>query len=139
MNELKQVNPLAVLVGVVILSFLGFVWYGMLFIEPWADMQGLTEAQRNTDPSIGTWISNIIATIIPLYVLGWLLIKMGVKGMVNAALVGLLLAFTFSFLPQMIGNMFAFKPYGLAWVTGGSDMVAMAIGGAILGAWPKKG
>jgi hypothetical protein len=37
----------------------------------------------------------------------------------------------------MVTNMFAQQPYGLAWITGGFDMVGMTISGFILGAWTK--
>jgi hypothetical protein len=34
--------------------------------------------------------------------------------------------------------MFAQSPYALSWITGGFDMVALTIGGLIIGGWRSK-
>ncbi len=97
----------------------------------------LAEVEANP-PGAGVWISNVIATIIPLYVLAWLLGKLNVKSGLEGAWIGFLIAFSFVFLSKLTGDLFAQNPYGLAWITGGYDMVAITLSGFILGAWRKK-
>ncbi len=137
MKTLK-INHAAVWVCFVLLQGLGFVWYGALFSEPWMEMVGLDLAAVEANPpGTGTWITNLIATIVPLYVLAWLFTKLNVDSAVRGAGIGLLLTFSFEFLSTMTGNMFAQHPYALVWITGGFNLVAMALSGAIIGGWKK--
>ena len=137
MKELK-INHLAVWVSVVLLFVLGFVWYGPLFGEKWMAMVGLDPATvEASPPGAGVWITNLIATAVPLYVLAWLFTKMNVGTALQGAAIGLLIGFSFIFLSDMTGDMFAQNPYGLSWITGGFSMLSLAIGGLVLGAWKK--
>ena len=101
-------------------------------------MVGLDQATVEANPpGAGVWITNIISSVIPLYVLAWLFTKLDVRSGFQGACVGLLIAFSFDFLARMTSNMFAQAPYELAWITGGFDMVLLTISGFILGAWLK--
>ncbi|MDX2246726.1 MAG: DUF1761 domain-containing protein [Bacteroidia bacterium] len=132
------INHLAVWAGIVFLTILGFVWYGPLFGDQWMAMVGLDMATVEANPpGAGVWISNMIATIIPMYVLAWLFVKLEIESALYGAGIGLLIAFSFVFLSDMTGDMFAGNPYGLSWITGGFSMVGLAVGGAILGGWRK--
>ena len=133
-----KINHLAVLVSFVWLQVLGFLWYGPLFGEPWMEMVGIDMAVVEANPpGAAIWISNIIATIIPVYILAWLFTKLNVDSAGAGALYGFLIGFGFNLLPTMAGNMFAMMPYGLAWITGGFEIVGWAVTGIILGAWKK--
>lgn len=88
-------------------------------------------------PGTGTWITNAVATIIPVYALAWLCKELNVETAMKGAMIGLLIAFAFIHLPTMSGNMFADRPYELAWLTGGFYMVGMSLAGLIIGAWRK--
>ena len=135
MKTLK-INHAAVWVCFILLHILGFVWYGPLFSEPWMEMVGLDLATVAANPpSAGAWITNSIATITPLYVLAWLFTKLNVDTMARGVGIALLLTFSFEFLSTMTGNMFALHPYALVWITGGFNLVAMALSGAIIGGW----
>lgn len=132
------INWLAILASVVALFALGFLWYGPIFGEQWMHMVGLDLAKVEANPpSTGLWISNLISTVVPVYALAWLCKELKVETVLKGAAIGLLIAFAFNHLPNMTGNMFADRPYGLAWITGGFSMVGMAIAGAILGGWRK--
>ena len=47
------------------------------------------------------------------------------------------MAFFFDFMSTMTSDMFAQNPYALSWITGGFNLVALSLSGAILGAWRK--
>jgi hypothetical protein len=139
MSTNLRINHLAILVCFILLTGLGFLWYGPLFGDPWMEMVGLDAAQVEANPpGAGIWISNIIATILPLYVLAWLLIRMGVNTGIQGGGIGLLISFSFVFLSKMTGDLFAQNPYALSWITGGYDMASMTLAGFILGAWSKQ-
>ncbi len=138
MNTNLRFNHLAIFVCFLLLSGLGFLWYGPLFADPWMEMVGLDRATVEANPpSASIWITNVIATFAPLYVLAWLFIKMGVNSGIRGAGIGLLISFSFIFLSKMTGDLFAQNPYALSWITGGYDMVALTVSGFILGAWTK--
>ena len=137
---MKNINHAAVWVCVILLTGLGFLWYETLFGELWMEMSGLSLADIEANPpGAGVWITNFIATVVPLYVLAWLLHNMNVESGMGGAGIGLLISFSFVFLTIMTGNMFAMKTYALSWITGGYGMVAMTLSGFILGVWRKKG
>lgn len=139
MENLK-INHLAVWLSVVLLFALGFLWYGPLFGETWMGMVGLSrEFMEANPPGAGIWISNVIGTVITVYVLAWLFTKLKINNALKGFIYGLLIAFSFNFLSTMVSGMYAQYPYGLAWITGGFDMTAMALSGLILGAWTKTG
>lgn len=137
MGKLK-INHAAVWVAIVLLHVLGFLWYGMLFQKQWMTAVGLDMATLEANPvGAGVWMTNTIATVVPVYVLAWLFTKLDVNSAVRGAGIGLLIAFSFVMLSDMTGDMFAHRPYGLSWITGGFSMVAMVIAGLILGGWRK--
>lgn len=132
------INYLAVGVCFVLLTAIGFVWYGPLFGEVWMKMVGLDPDEVAANPpGAGIWLTNIIATIFPLVVLAWLFVQLNVESFVRGAVVGLIIAFSFVFLSKMTGNLFAQAPYALTWIEGGFDLVALTLSGAILGGWRK--
>ncbi len=137
MNNLK-INHLAVLVAVVWMFVLGFLWYGPLFGEPWMEMVGLTmeDAEANP-PGAGVWITNLISSIAPVYLIAWLFVRMNVSSGVNGLILGLIFGFVFNLLPAMSNGMFSGEPYLLAWIQGGFQTVGWSVAGFILGAWTK--
>ncbi len=136
---MEKINHAAVWVSVVLLTGLGFLWYGPIFGESWMAMVGLDQAAVDANPpGTGTWVTNLFSTVVPLYVLAWLFGKLGVASGVHGAGLGLLISFSFVFLSVITGNLFAQNPYALSWITGGFSMTAMTLSGFILGAWRKK-
>lgn len=138
MEKNVKINHMAVWLSVIILFGLGFLWYGPLFGEQWMNMVGLTMADIEANPpGAGIWITNIIATVVPVYVLAWLFTKLNVNSAISGLIYGFLISFSFVFLSRMTGDMFAQNPYGLSWITGGFDIIALSLSGLILGAWRK--
>jgi len=135
MENLK-INHLAVWVAIVLLHVLGFLWFSVLFKEQWMSMVGIDLATA-TPPGAGVWITNSVATIIPVYVLAWMFTKFDVNSALQGAGLGLLIGFSFVHLSIMTGDMFAGNPYALSWINGGFSMVSLAVAGLILGSWRK--
>lgn len=139
MNTSLKINHFAVWACVVLSFIIGFIWYGSLFGDAWMGMIGLDRATIEANPpGIGVWITNLISSLIPIYVLAWLFTKLDVRSGIRGAALGFLIAFSFNFLSRMTSDMFAQAPYALSWITGGYDMVLLTISGFILGTWIKK-
>jgi hypothetical protein len=138
MNTLK-INHLAVWACVVLLHIIGFLWYGPLFGEAWMGMVGLDpEMAEGGASDAGLWITDLISTVAPLYLLAWLFTKLNVTSGAHGAAIAFLAALCFHHLPLMAANMFSGEPYGLAWITGGYSVVAWSLSGFIIGSWTKK-
>ena len=136
MTELK-INHAAVWVSVVMTFVIGFIWYGPLFGEPWMAMVGITPESAEANSGAGMWVTNVLSSVIQMYVLAWLFTKMSVNSGIQGAMIGIIIAFAFNHMAGMTSGMFSQYPYGLAWVTGGFSMVILGIAGFILGAWSK--
>lgn len=137
MKELK-INHLAVLVSVVMLFVLGFLWYGPIFGDQWMGMVGLDlDKIEANPPGAGVWVTNVISAVVSMYALAWLFTRLNVQSAMDGAKYALIIGVAFVLLSTMTGNMFAQRPYGLAWITGGNTTVGLVIGGIILGAWRK--
>ncbi len=139
MEPKLKINHLAILACIVFSFILGYIWYGPLLGEPWMAMVGLDQATIEANPpGAGVWITNIISSVVPLYVLAWLFVKLDIQKGIQGALIALLISFAFNFLPGMTSDLFAKAPYELIWITGGYSMVFMLISGFILGSWTKS-
>ncbi|MCB0688102.1 MAG: DUF1761 domain-containing protein [Saprospiraceae bacterium] len=137
MGTLK-INHFAVWGSFVFLHVLGFLWYGPLFGKTWMRDVGMDPAMiEQNSPGVAIWITNAIATIVPLYTLAWLFVRLRIENAFQGAMIGLLIGFSFVFLSNMTGDMFAQRPYGLSWITGGYSMVALTLAGSIMGGWRK--
>ena len=79
------------------------------------DMVGLVKAEVEANPpGAGIWISNVISTVIPMYVLAWLFIKLNVNSALSGVFYGFIISFSFVFLSKLTGDMFAQNPYALS-------------------------
>ena len=136
--ETLKINHGAVVVSVVFSFILGFLWYGPIFGDPWMAMVGLDQATIDANPpGAGIWITQIISSLIQMYVLAWLFVKMNIESGLKGCMVGLLIGFAFNHMAGMSSGMFALYPYALSWVTGGFTMVFLGVAGFIMGAWRK--
>ena len=138
MGALK-INHGAVWLNIVLLHVLGFLWYGPVFGEIWMELEGLTMASIEANPpGAGVWITNFIASVLPVYVLAWLFVKLEVTTWLDGAKYAFIIAFSVNFMSIMTSDMFAFEPYTLSWITGGFNLFGLTLTGIILGAWTKQ-
>lgn len=138
MNTLK-INHLAVWTCVALLHVIGFLWYGPLFGEKWMKMVNLdsTSAQSGSMEA-GLWVTNLVASLAAVYLLAWLFTQLNVTSGPRGAVLAFLITFCIFHLSEMRDNMFAGFPYGLAWITGGFNVVGNTLSGFILGAWTRR-
>ncbi|CAD5270284.1 MULTISPECIES: DUF1761 domain-containing protein [unclassified Imperialibacter] len=134
MKTLK-INHWAILVIVVLGQVIPALWYGM-FAETWMRLNNLTEADVMSGGST-PYISSVITAIVFAYVLAWLFKRMNVGSAADGAKTAFIMAVSFSLLMHMTVNFFSMRPYGLAWVDGGADLVVWTLAGTILGGWRK--
>ncbi len=128
------VNWVAVLVTAAIGFVIGFIWYGFLFMKPWAKAVGLDPKGKDPAP-VRNMLIGFIITIISVYVLALFITNTGsntpLGGMLIAAIIWLGCSLTAG-----IGRViWEKKPMSLFWINIPYELMNMLIVGAILGAW----
>lgn len=133
---MKGINLWAVIVSAVTSTALGFLWYMVLFREPY--MRGLdrTKEQLAKGPN-GMWASVIQlgGNLIMIYILALLMTQTGSDSVGGGIKLALLL--WAGFVACVTGPMYAFEafPFYFFLINTGYTLVSMLISGAVLGAW----
>ena len=124
---------IAISAAVVAAQVLGFLWYGVLFQEPWAAGFGIDmEAVDQANPT--PFIIGIVGNIIGAIALSWLIQKTGSHGAGPGAALGLLIGVCF--MATGIATHYAFGQVGTSStiVDASNAIVSAALMGAIIGA-----
>jgi hypothetical protein len=135
MKKLK-INYWAVIVVVVLSQLVPMIWYGV-FAEQWMELNGLTMEMITEDGSSAPYIMAIIASFTFAMVLAWLFKRMNVESAKDGLITAVIMGIPFSLFNLMTVYMFSFRPYGLAWIDGGENLIIWALSGIVLGAWRK--
>lgn len=75
---------------------------------------------------------NPVASLAAVYLLAWLFTQLNVTSGPRGGVLAFLITFCIFHLSEMRDNMFAGFPYGLAWITGGFNVVGNTLSGFIL-------
>ncbi len=134
MKQLK-INHAAVWIIVVLAQAIPAVWYG-IFAEPWMEMNNLTEEMATSGGST-PFIVSIISSVALTYMIAWVFVRMNVDSLMDGLKTGFIMGFPIAILSTMTVNMFSIRPYGLAWIDGGAQLIIWVLSGIILGAWRK--
>ena len=134
------VNHVAVWVAGILHFIIGAGWY-TLFGKLWLNAIGKTEAQIQADqPNMAIpLIIAVVVAIVIAYTLAWLLPKLGAQSAAAGARMGVTLALTLIATTLAMNYGFEARPVLLWLINGGYMVVGMAVMGAIIGGWKKKG
>ncbi|MEL7032000.1 MAG: DUF1761 domain-containing protein [Pseudomonadota bacterium] len=128
MPKIAGVNPLGVLLGAVAMYFVGFIWYGLLFTEPWMAANGLffTDASKETmqwltadgletvsraaGPDTMVMLWGFVLSLVLSFGLGWHMKQKSISKLGTAALFGLWMGLLIG-VPLMAYDT-VYTPYG---------------------------
>jgi hypothetical protein len=133
---MKSINLWAVLVSGVASTAFGFLWFMVLFREPFIQGSARTKAQLDAGPSgASASVMQLAGSIVMVYVLAWLMTQTGNTSIAQ----GLKLAFLvwLGFVACVTGPNFAFQAYPFYFflIITGYTLVCLLMSGTILGAW----
>lgn len=147
MKLFDKLNWIAAIVSAITSVFLGFIWYGFLFLEPWMAGNNYTwkddkktELLKNgmlVEQSMTPMILNFFLIIGYAVLINWLINKTNEQNLKGGLSIGLILGFI-SCSGVFIGNMFAGNPINLSYCDGIYSLLLFCIIGSIMGAWRKK-
>jgi hypothetical protein len=130
------INFWAVIVSAIASTAFGFLWFMVMFRQPYIDGLGRTKAQLDQGPSgMTATIMQLAGNIVMIYILAWLMsvtdhqsISQGLK---------LSLIVWVGFIAAVTGPMYAFEAFSFKFflITTGYTLVCLLLSGAILGAW----
>lgn len=107
MPKIAGVNTLGVLLGAVAMYFVGFIWYGFLFTEPWMNANGIffADAAKETmqwlsadgiqsvstgaGPDTMVMLWGFVLSLVLSFGLGWHMAQKNISKLSTAALFGL--------------------------------------------------
>ena len=134
MLDFAGLNWWAILVATVVAFMLGYVWYGPVFGKAWLAALGKTEDE--IEPSPTPFIVSAVAALATCLVVAALMSGLGMTGIGDGAILGLLTGI--GFIAASMASDTAFCGWGWKlWAIQAGYRVAYSIlMGAIIGAWP---
>ncbi|MBL8166052.1 MAG: DUF1761 domain-containing protein [Anaerolineae bacterium] len=133
-----EVNIVAVIIATIAAVAIGAIWFNapFAFNAIWLKGIGKTKEQVAAEASPISIVAAIIGGLVTALILSVFMDWMGVKTLVNGALVGLLCAVAFAPNLAFIKDLFEGRPRSLSVINAGQDIVILVVVGAIIGAMP---
>jgi Protein of unknown function (DUF1761) len=128
----QMVNYLAVLVAGIVMFLIGGVWYGALFKNKWAALQGLT---GSGSMGAGMYVSQLVLCLITAWVLAVVMNHFTDLDWMRGAQVGILCWLGFEATKTYGNVVWLGKPRELWVIDAGHGFVTLAVAGAILAVW----
>ena len=129
-----KTNHKAVWLVVLIAQIIPAIWYG-LFVDAYLSLNHLT--MKDTAHPIAYLVSIVSATALT-YMLSHIYGRMNIVSAIDGAKTALIIGFPIYILGLITWNLFSLRPYALAWLDGGVNLIILIIAGAIIGGWHKK-
>ena len=136
MEKNLKINHAAVWVIVVLAQIIPAIWYS-IFSAQWLQLNNLTE-EMAVSGGTTPFIVSIVASIALAYMLAWVFKRMQVNSFADGLMTVFIMGFPITILSTMVVNMFSIRPYALAWIDGGQQLIIWLIAGALLGGWRKQ-
>ncbi len=141
---MKQLNWLAIPICLVVGMGFGFLWYGALFQDAWASVNGLTMDgdvfKKNgvkVESSAMPMILNAVSMIIYALILAWIIGKTNMWGFAKGAMIGVAVG-AVACIDRFVTNLFAFNPVEASLYDGVYIVILLALLGGIIGLFKKK-
>jgi hypothetical protein len=113
---------------------LGALWYGVVFKKSWTKLVGFTEGQEPKNRAFGA-VSSFIACFVLSFVLAHIIELSGANTVMGGASLGIVCWFGFMAPPLFTQHIFENRRANLFAINAAYWLLAMAIGGGILGAF----
>jgi len=125
-----------VVISAVSQCFLGALWYGVIFKKSWMRLLGFGEGQQPKYRAFGmvvTFIACFVLSFVLVHIMGW----SGSATPTGGASIGIICWFGFMAPPLVVQHIFENRRANLFAINACYWLLAMALGGAIIGAMPS--
>ncbi len=131
MPKLFGLNVLGLLAASVAFFMLGYLWYGVLFMDQMMALMGYTEeSQGNFEPAMAMGLGVLNVAIVSIGI-GLLLKWLNVSTLMTAVKYGLIAAVCFGLTTTAYGWIYGTYPIRMAYIDGAYTLVGYALVAAI--------
>lgn len=137
----RRINHLAVWILVIVHQLVGFGWY-TIFNNVWLNLHAKTMTDIDNPHEVTPYLVAIGASIVVNYALAEIIARFEASSAMCGLKIALLCWFAFLFVEHATISAFsAFgtNPWPLVFLDMGRPLIAFAISGLVLGAWPRTG
>lgn len=133
MDYINELNWVAVLVATLAAFAVGAAWYSQaLFGKQWMKGAGLSKKDVENADMVKPMVLGLLTTFISAVALGVLFDVLALDGVVDGALIGVLVSVGFIVTNKIMHNMFEQKSTDYTVITVSGDIVTLAVMGAVL-------
>ncbi len=134
-EELQNLNYIAVAIATIISYVLGFIWYHWaVFGEAWANALGLTKEEAdNTEGLGGAFAISLVSGLTKAMFIAFLMSATNISGVINGAFFGVVLATVFTVASLGYYNGFARTPSKLTLINTAHSIIELALIGVLIG------
>jgi hypothetical protein len=129
-------NYLAVALSTVVSFVIGWVWFMIVFREPYIRGLNKTAEELAQGPTaVPSLILQFAGNLVMAFVLAWFIARLNVQSALGGAGVGAVA--WLGFIAAVLGPYYAFQAYPLSFflINAGYPLVTLLMMGAIFGAW----
>jgi len=135
---MKRYHILAILVSAIVSFALQFLWFTMLFAEPYLEGLGKTQAEMDSGATaMEAFAIQLISNIVLAFVVSWLMVKMNYLTVSHGIQLAVLI--WLGFIVAVIGPMFAFQAYSMNFflINAFGYLLPVLVSAIIFGLWKK--
>lgn len=139
--EQPKIHYPAVIVAALIQFFVGWLWYGMLFMNPWVEATGVSmdAAQSMSGGQMAVmYLGSFVSFLVVYYVMAHFISYTKSTTAKQGIQTGFWLWLGFATTTIFVNVLYTMKPLSLWLIDGGYWLVCMQAGGALLASWRKK-
>ncbi|MEX1139972.1 MAG: DUF1761 domain-containing protein [Bacteroidota bacterium] len=139
--EQPKIHYPAVIVAALIQFFIGWLWYGMLFMKPWIEATGvpMDAAQSMSGGQMAMmYVGSLMAFLVVYYIMAHFVSYTKSTTAKQGMQTGFWLWLGFVATTILVNITYTMKPLLLWLIDGGYWLVCMLAGGALLAIWRKK-
>ena len=139
--EQPKIHYPAVIVAGLIQFFVGWLWYGMLFMNPWIEATGvpMDAAQSMSGGQMAMmYVGSLVAFLVVYYIMAHFVSYTKSTTVKQGLQTGFWLWLGFVATTILVNIIYTMKPFSLWLIDGGYWLVSMLAGGALLAVWRKK-
>ena len=128
-EELQNLNYIAVAIATIASYVLGFIWYHWaVFGEAWANALGLTKEEAdNTEGLGGAFAISLVSGLTKTIFIAFLMSVTNISGVLSGAIFGVLLATVFTVTSLGYYNGFARTPSKLTLINTAHSVIELAL------------
>lgn len=134
---LKEINWIAVIVATVLVFLLGWVWYGLVFLQAWTAATAGLSLQPALTPGAAMGVGFVNTALITVG-LAWVVGRLGTASLAAAVGVSLAAWFFFNFTTMAVDYLYVGLPADLVAINMGYQLAAYLLTGVVLGLFRRR-